>query len=430
MNVRETPGPPPTPPTDGPIGGSPPPTRRPKGRFSRREERAVTILCAVYALRIVGLYMVLPVLSPYAASLRGSTGLLTGLAVGAYGLSQGVFQIPFGSLSDRIGRKRAIVFGLSLFAIGSAIAGAATTAVALVLGRLVQGMGAIASVVVALAADLTREQVRTQTMARIGVWVGGAFAVGMTVGPFVAGVVGIPSLFWATAVLSALGAIQLVVAVPEPRRRRQRSDGRRGTSEERLRTGDVRFLLAQRPLLLLDVGTFLLHLTLTVIFVVLPFVFDAEFGPRRIGRAVVPIVVVGLGAMVLAARYTDRTGRSSRVFLVGGALFLVACIVLAIGGTTGAGAVAGLGVFVLAVACLEPTLPALTTRFAVGPHRGAAMGVFHMAQFLGSFVGGLVGGAALGGSLLLPFLLLGGLVAVWLLAARSLAPWAGPVEDN
>ncbi|MEZ4651180.1 MAG: MFS transporter [Candidatus Eisenbacteria bacterium] len=405
----------------------------------------------MYALRIIGLYMVLPVLSPYAASLRGSTGMLTGLAIGAYGLSQGLFQIPFGSLSDRIGRKRAIVFGLSLFAIGSAIAGAATSALVLILGRFVQGMGAIASVVVALAADLTREQVRTQAMARIGVWVGGAFALGMTAGPFVAGAVGVPALFWTTAALSALGAVQLMVAVPEPRRRRMRQrqtslepgastlpSGEPGEPgepagtgpDDRLHTGDLRFLLSQRPLLLLDVGTFLLHLTLTAIFVVLPFVFEEQFGPGEIGRAVVPIVVVGLAAMVLAARHTDRTGQSARVFLVGGALFLAACIVLAVSGTRAIGAVAGLGIFVLAVACLEPTLPALTTRFAVGPHRGAAMGVFHMSQFLGSFIGGLVGGAALGGSLLTPFLLLAVAVAAWLVAAGSLAPWTARFEGK
>ena len=420
-------------PADRKWPGSFPPRKRPSGRFSRREERAVTILCAIYALRIVGLYMVLPVLSPYAASLEGATGLLTGLAIGAYGLTQGIFQIPFGWLSDRIGRKRTLVVGLCLFAAGSAIAALAQSIHVLVVGRLVQGMGAIASVVVALAADLTRAQVRTQAMARIGVWVGGAFAVGMTAGPFVAGAVGVPALFWATAVLSVLGAVQLAIGVPEPRRRggRHRSvvrgeepeDESGPETEERVRRDDLRYLLGQRALVLLDVGTFLLHLTLTAIFVVLPFVFERELGPGQIGKLVVPVVLLGLGTMVATATYSDRTGKIQRVFFLGGCLFLVACGILALDGREALGAGAGLSVFVLAIACLEPILPALTTRFATGPHRGAAMGVFHMSQFLGSFFGGLVGGAFLTRGLALPFSVLAGFVALWLLASRSLGHW-------
>lgn len=366
--------------------------------------------------------MVLPVLSPYAASLRGATGILTGMAIGAYGLTQAMLQIPFGSLSDRIGRKRTLVIGLALFALGSAIAAAAETIEALVLGRLVQGMGAIASVVVAFVADLTRAHVRTQAMARIGLWIGGAFALGMTAGPFLAAEVGVPALFWTSAVLSVGGAVHLLVAVGEPPREARRRLG------ERVGKDDLRFLLGRRSLLLLDLGTFLLHLTLTAIFVVVPFALEKHFGTGQMGKVVLPIVLLGLVAMAGAAKVSDRTGRSDRVFLVGSALFATACLVLGGFGESKTGIVTGLGVFVLAVACLEPVLPALTTRFATGPHLGAAMGVFHMSQFLGAFFGGILGGAALHRPLAAPFFTLGGCALLWLLATRIATQW-NPGDD-
>jgi len=365
--------------------------------------------------------MLLPVLSPYAETLIGATPVLTGFAIGCYGLSQAIFQIPFGAISDRLGRKRAIFVGLFMFAAGSVIAAVASDIYVLILGRLLQGSGAVASVVVALAADLTRPQVRTQAMAQLGIWVGGAFAFGMLVGPFIGNWAGVPMLFWLTAGLAVWGAFQLMVSVPEPKHR--------GISEdEKIHREDLGYILRQRPLFLLDLGTFLLHTALTAIFVILPFVFNEQFGEGQLWKVVVPVIGLGLVMMLAMARYSDRNGKAEHMLFLGGAFAITACVVLSWTGNSQWGSSIGLGIFVLAIACLEPVLPALTTRFAVGRHRGSAMGVFHMSQFMGSFVGGLLGGAFLHQPLLYPFGTLAVLMAIWLTLSRRIQSMQ-PVDD-
>lgn len=359
-------------------------SRKGRFRFSLREERSVTLLCAIYSLRILGMYMVLPVLSPYAGQLREASGVLTGLALGAYGLTQAVFQIPFGYLSDRFGRRRTIFIGLLLFSAGSVVAAVAKTAPVLVAGRLLQGSGAIASAVVALTADLTRREVRTQAMARLGVWLGVAFAIGMTTGGFFARIIGVSGLFWATAALAFLGGILLFALVPEP----EAPDSR----DDRLHRHEIGQILHHRPLVVLYAGTFLLHLTLTAIFVILPLAFHARFGPGQIWKLMVPAILLGLAAMVRIARISDRESRSYEVLLAGGAMLAASCGVFGISGMNGWGSLAGLVLFILAVASLEPVLPSLTTRFAKGERIGAITGGFHMSQFAGSFLGGLLGG--------------------------------------
>lgn len=356
---------------------------RSRSRFSLREERSVTLLCAIYSLRILGMYMVLPLLSPYAGQLGGASGVLTGLALGAYGLTQAIFQIPFGYLSDRIGRRRTIFIGLLLFAAGSVVAALAKTAPALVAGRLLQGSGAVASAVVALTADLTRKEVRTQAMARLGVWLGVSFAIGMTMGGFFARIIGVPGLFWATAALAFLGGVLLFVLVPEPAAE---------IDDDRLHTKELGQILHQRPLVVLYVGTFLLHLTLTAIFVILPLAFHARFGEGQIWKLMVPAILLGIAAMIRIARISDRESRSFEVLFAGGALLALSCTVLGIFGMDGWGGGAGVFLFILSVASLEPVLPSLTTRFAVGKRVGAVTGGFHMSQFSGSFIGGLLGG--------------------------------------
>jgi MFS family permease len=385
------------------------PDPEPPGRLSPQESRSVSALCAIYSLRMVGLYIVLPVLSPYANTLSGATSLLIGIALGAYGLTQAVFQIPFGYLSDRIGRKLAILLGLIIFVVGSCVAATAGTILVLIAGRLLQGMGAVASTVAALAADLTRPEVRTQAMARLGVWIGGSFAFGMMVGPFAAGLFGVPSLFWATAVLSTIGAAYLMVGIPRPHKE---------VPEDRVHTDQLGYLLRQKPLSVLNTGSFLLHMTLTVIFVILPFRFRERLGAEGLWKVVVPVVILGLIVMAVLARQADRRGWTDQVFYLGGGVFLGSCLLFAGFGKGTLGPAVALLVFVLAVACLEPALPSLTTRFAVGTHRGAAMGVFHMSQFLGSFTGGFLGGAFLKADQRPLFLGIAGLVLLWLLAAR------------
>ena len=385
------------------------------GRLSPREELLLTGLCSIYALRIIGMYLILPVLSPYANTLRGATSLLTGLSLGAYGLTQGLFQIPFGHLSDRIGRKRAIALGILLFTAGSVVAAIAKDIRLLIIGRLLQGSGAVAAAVVALIADVTRPRVRTQAMARVGIWLGGSFAFGMAAGPPLAHRFGVPALFWATALLSFAGAIFLLMFVPDAK---PDHDAKPERDAEQVEARDLRWVLGQRPLLLLNAGTALLHTTLTAIFVILPFRLGQELGLEHLWKVTLPLVTLGLIVMASVARWADRRKKNEEAFLAGAVLFLLACVVLGASSKGLVGVVAGTVVFILAVACLEPALPALTSRFAVGPHRGTAIGVFHMSQFLGSFVGGFLGGAFLKSDARALYLALALLVGAWLWQVR------------
>lgn len=372
----------------------------------------VTLLCAIYSLRILGLYMVLPVLSPYASSLSGATSLLIGLAIGAYGLTQAFLQLPFGYLSDRLGRKAAISTGLLLFAAGSFICAMADSVVLLVVGRLLQGTGAIASSIVALAADLTTSAVRTQAMARFGIWIGSSFAVGMTVGPFVAGHFGVPPLFWATGIMTLASAALLLTVIPSPEKT---------TQQERVRKSDLLRVLRHPPLLVLDLGSFSLHMILTAIFVILPVQLRETFGSGRLWIVIGPVVLVGLACMALVARYSDRNDRHGLVLTAGAWVLIAACAVFATVGSSTAGGITGLAVMVLALACLEPVLPALTTRVADASVRGGAMGVFHMAQFLGAFTGGAVGGAFLRSDARPMWIGMGILVLSWMFLIRRVS---------
>jgi len=388
-----------------------PGTRRLRpGEFTRRESRAVWSLCGIYAFGILGLYTVLPVLSPYAHSLRGQTDLLVGMAIGAYGLTQTIFQIPIGWLSDRIGRKRAIFLGLLFFAAGSAVAAVTDRIELLILGRLLQGVGAVASAVVAQVADLTRPGTRGQAMARMGVAIGGAFVVGMVAGPFIAEHLGVRPLFWLTSGASLAAAVYLLAAVPAPRHLRP---------EESMHAGDLMTILRRKPILCLDSGTFLLHVAVTVLFVLVPFDLARTAGLSAVWKVAVPAVAVGLVTMWLTARASDRQNRGRLILYAGASFLFVSTLLFALFGERLDGMIVATITFVLAAALLEPALPSLMTYLAVGKHRGTAMGIFHMSQFLGTFAGGLLGGAFLQQSRTPLHLALGGAVLLWMLTI----PW-------
>jgi MFS family permease len=374
------------------------------GGLSKREHRSVQTLCAIYVSRLLGLYMVLPVLSPYAHGLAGSTSLLTGLSLGAYGATQAALQIPFGYLSDRIGRRRAIHIGLVLFAVGSFAAAFARDAWLLVLARALQGSGAISSVVLALVADHTREQVRTRAMAQVGIWIGASFAIAIIVGPTVAGLLGVPALFLLMALGALGGMLGIAFAVPDPPAI---------SPEERLHAQDLLSIVRQRPLLLIDMGILLLHVVLTVLFVVLPFDLQRIVGPRNTWIVLVPAISIGVAVMAAIGRWADRYQMTEKLFFLGAALLGVSCLVLALAARTATATIVGLYIFVVALAILEPVLSSLLSRFAVGPHRGTATGVYSMAQYGGAFIGGLLGGAFLRRGQDVLFVGLFGLVLVW-----------------
>ncbi|MBA2565643.1 MAG: MFS transporter [Gemmatimonadetes bacterium] len=375
--------------------------------FARSELRALSALCAVYGLRLLGLYMVLPVLSLYARGLEGSTPLLTGLSVGVYGFANMLLVLPFGVLSDRVGRKRAIALGLCVFAAGSVLAGATKSIAGLLAGRALQGAGAVSSVVVALVGDVTRPRVRARAMTLLGMSVGLAFMLGVVGGPALAGELGVRSLFLITGAL-AVGALLLVLAaVPAPR-----GGGRQAEFEPA--AGEIRAALLQPELLKLDAGMFVIHFALTALFVVVPILLDDLLPAYHLWRVYAPVLLVGMAVAVPTMTLAEKTRSVHRVLYGGIVLFGMSFLVLRFLGDGLAGMVAGMGVFVIAFGLLEPTLTTLLTRFTTPQSRGTAAGVFSMSGFLGSFLGGATGGLLLESQGAL-FLVLAGLALPWLL---------------
>jgi predicted MFS family arabinose efflux permease len=397
-----------------PAAPPPPPAPvRGAAGFTGAEARLVFGTGAAYALRMFGAYMALPVLSPYAAALPGAAPLWTGLSVGAYGLTQAIFQIPMGLLGDRRGRGLVLVLGLVVFGLGSWICAAAGSAPVLVLGRLVQGVGAMASTVIALLGDRTRDAVRTRAMAAMGVLIGGAFAFGMLGGPAVAARLGVPWLFGFACVASFAGLALL------PWSLRARTGGGAPPAAAPASAAALR-ALTQPPLLALDAGILVLHLSLTALFVVLPLRLAGHLAPAYQWRLYAPVLVAGFAAMAVASRAAESQRGRRGVLAAGSAGLAAACLLLARDGGLGELA-AALGLFVMGFACLEPALAAQVTRHSGAGRRGAAAGVFNTVQFAGVFLGGLAAGAALGGREAWLFLGLAAAQAAWLtLAWRAL----------
>ena len=351
------------------------------------EKRAVGSLAGIFMLRMLGLFLILPVFALYAKGLDGQTPFLIGLALGAYGLSQSVLQIPFGMMSDRFGRKRIIAAGLFLFAAGSVIAAISDSIYGVILGRVVQGSGAIAAAVMALVADLTREEYRTRAMATIGVSIGMSFSVALILGPILDKAVGMQGIFWLTAVL-AVGAIGvLYLLVPDPVSVRHHSD-----AEVRpARLGDV---LRNTQLLGLDFGIFVLHLTLMAIFVAVPLALADHAGfPRdQHWKIYLGVVIAGFVSMIPLMIMSHKPKRFRQALSGGIALLLLAQAVLYLRDDSLPGIIIGLWIFFTGFNLLEATLPSVISRIAPVDAKGTAIGVYNTFQFFGAFVGGALGG--------------------------------------
>ena len=229
--------------------------------MTRAERRAVSALAGIFGLRMFGLFLILPVASLYAGTLAGHTPLLIGLVLGAYGFTQALLQIPLGILSDRLGRKPVIVAGLLVFAVGSVVAALADHIVGVIVGRALQGAGAIAAAVLALTADLTREEQRTKAMGMIGVTLGLAFMLALIIGPILAGTVGVPAMFWFTGALAIAAIAVLWWGVPDPARAAPHRDVLTAPAQ-------IDGVLRDAQLRRLDLGIFVLHMGLTAMFVV------------------------------------------------------------------------------------------------------------------------------------------------------------------
>lgn len=354
------------------------------------ERRASVGLASIFGLRMLGLFFIMPVFTLYADQLTSSTPMLIGLALGAYGLTQAIFQVPMGMASDRIGRKPIIIGGLIVFALGSAMAAMSTSIYGVILGRALQGCGAIASAVMALAADVTRESQRTKIMAFLGISVGVAFMLALVIAPAVAYYVGLAGIFWSTAALALISMALLYWFVP----------GHYAHSHDReIRPGSFSRALRHPDLVRLDLSVLALHLILTASFVVLPKVIENSMhlpAPEH-WKVYVPIMLISAVLLFPMVSLGESRGMMHR--LVAAMVVVLAIGELALADTIGIAPWAvgvALLVYFTAFNVLESSLPSLVSRFAPQDAKGAALGVFSTCQFIGAFIGGLSGGIVYG----------------------------------
>ena len=375
------------------------------------ERRATSALAGIYALRMLGLFLILPVFSIYATDhLAGATPALIGLAIGAYGLSQAILQIPFGMLSDRFGRKPIIIIGLLIFAAGSVVAALSDTITGVIIGRALQGSGAIAAAVMALAADLTREEQRTKAMASIGITIGLSFAFALVAGPILNNWIGVPGIFWATALLALAGIAVLHIWVPQAARSRFHRD-------TQAVPGQFKQVLADGQLMRLNAGILALHMILMASFVALPLALrDAAGLPSAQHWYVyLPVLLFGMLAMVPLIIIAEKKRRMKPVFVGGIVLLGLSELGLALGYHSVAAIAVALFLFFTAFNLLEASLPSLISKAAPPDSKGTAMGVYSTAQFLGAFIGGVAGGTLYGAF---------GLISVFIFCALIAGLWA------
>lgn len=380
-------------------------------------ERVSTIsLALLYSFRMLGLFMVLPVLSLYmipevtGKTLEGATPLLIGLAIGGYGLTQALMQIPFGSLSDRYGRKSLITIGYCLFILGSLVAALSESIYGIIIGRVLQGGGAVAACIMALLGDLTSEQNRTRSMAMVGASIGVSFAVSIVLGPIVDSMWGISGVFWLTAALGVLGLIILWKFVPDP-----------PTSVYSLETLSTRSGLVKcfknSEMQRVYWGVLILHALLTSLFIFLPakIITAFDINAAMTGWVYLPVVVIGFILAVPFILVAEVKRKMKGMMILSVSLMLLVTLALFMEVEAGYAMAILLLVFFTAFNLMEATLPSLVAKLASAGTRGSAMGLFSSHQFLGAFLGGWLGGMALewGGE---SFLLLAciGLLVFWL----------------
>ena len=380
--------------------------------MTREEKRAGISLASIFALRMLGMFLILPVFAVHAQTLPGGTNLtLVGLALGAYGLTQAIFQIPFGMASDKFGRKRVIIIGLVLFAIGSVFAAMATDIYWTIFGRVLQGAGAISAAVTALAADLTREQHRTKVMAMIGSSIGLVFAFSLVAAPLLYAVIGMHGIFWMTGGL-ALAAIAVVIyIVPEPP---PVHAGLRVPFHE---------VLVNTQLLRLNLGIFILHMAQMMMFVVVPGLLISTGGLPLAShwQVYLPAVLISFVLMVPAIIYAEKRQKLRTVFVAGIVLLLLTLLMLGLQSNHFYVVAGGLLSFFVAFNLLEAMLPSLISRVAPPQAKGAALGVYNTAQALGLFMGGALGGWIVKHyNAQSVFLFAAGITLIWLAAAATM----------
>ncbi|WP_008292582.1 MFS transporter [Congregibacter litoralis] len=380
------------------------------------ERRVVAALALLYSFRMLGLFMALPLLALYAADMLGASPLMIGVALGAYGATQALLQIPLGWLSDKIGRKPVILGGLALFVLGSVVAALAESVPMIAVGRALQGAGAISGSVMALAADLTSEEQRTKAMAVIGISIGLSFALALICGPLLAAWGGLAAVFWMTAALAVLGMAIVLLGIPSAVARTHE-----GVGADR---NMFRPVLKDPVLQRLNGSVFLLHFMLTASFLVVPAVIEGSMGVPRDShwRVYLPVLVVSLLGMYPFLRLSERGGRPGLALKLTVLIMPLSLAALFLGKNTLL-LYAALCGFFTAVNYLEAALPSLVSKAVFAHGKGTAMGIYATCQFLGAFAGGTTGGLVYGSGGLPALLWLVIAAAIlWLLLIWRIAP--------
>jgi len=384
--------------------------------FSPEEKKATLGLAGVFSLRMLGLFLVLPVLSIYASEFPGATSFLVGLAIGAYGLTQAFLQIPYGLLSDKIGRIPILIFSTVVFILGSLLAAYASNEHnihLLIVGRLLQGMGAVSSVVIALIADLTRPEIRTRAMATIGASIGMAFAFGMVLGPWIASHFGLGGVFLFTAILALISLPYIIWGIPKPKVIVHHEDAEFTGSY----LGDV---LRNKNLLKMDFGMFTLHMGLTAVFTAAPLILKKFMNPQDLWKVYLVMFLVGLTFMVPSTIIAEKKGLIKEVKIAAIIILLVSFGLFVKFENSFVPAVIAIIVYFTGFMMLEPIMPSLMSKYANPRTKGTASGVFNTSQFFGAFVGGAVAGYLMKYGIDYVFYFLGVITVLWLLTVLTL----------
>jgi predicted MFS family arabinose efflux permease len=382
------------------------------------EKRAILGVGGIFALRMIGLFMIVPVFSVYGDNYAHATPFLIGLAVGIYGLGQAIFQIPMSLAADKFPRKPIIFLGLVLFAIGGIIAANATDIYEVIIGRALAGSGAVSAVLMALLADVTREEMRTKAMATMGLTIATSIMLAFAFGPLLVGSLGISGLFWLTAGFAVL-AMLLLLFVPTPLRVLKHNLDNKSIGQQLatvLKIGDLNRL---------HIGIFALHLTMTAIFVILPHQLNDVLGlsVRQQGLVYLPLLFIGFAVAIPFIIIAEKKRKMRQVFLGAIALMTVALALLALGGQVGVGIILGLLLYFMGFNLLEATIPSWISKRAPVANKATAMGLNSSSQFFGAFVGGAMGGLLLSQ----PNLLAWGILAIIMAASLLLIiPIADP----
>ncbi len=357
-------------------------------KMTPTELRATISLASIYGLRMLGMFLILPIFAIYATSLPNQpSSLMIGLALGAYGLTQALFQLPFGIASDKFGRKKMIYIGLVIFAIGSMVAALAINIETIIIGRAIQGAGAVSAVVTALVADLTRDENRTKAMATIGGTIGIAFALSIVGGPILNQWIGVPGIFAMTAILSLAAIAVVKFIVPNPIDSHYHSDASAAPAK-------LKDVLKNTQLLRLNYGIFALHAAQMAMFVVVPFAIieSSQMHENQHWQIYLPVLLVSFALMVPAIIYAEKQAKVKAVFIGAIGLMFIAQLVFASSIHHFWGIVISLGLYFVAFNILEASLPSIISKVAPAAAKGTAIGVYNTAQSLGIFVGGALGG--------------------------------------